>query len=614
MLLVAQCLPLRMILQLGVQSLTGHHARVNLGSSPSHARNVPLLLNLHTGCVSPQYHCCFDDFFETVRQGGPDVSVSSAWEQLSGLTVVSQTPSMDHHDEVPHHSQCIQFENHPITRSQEFDDTISFGDTAGTPIFFDHPMQDFNNDQSVTTVNEGVTASQLPLQPSHDSADLQDAPSSAGTSLQGRVCKMSRAMAESVSQRDFYGKEKMHYMASQAVCEHDYNHLHDSHLNLQDRMRHSIAFLAEMMGDVMYLHQALRQPDSKEFVEAVIKKVIGHVDNNHWKLIPHTEVPEGTEVVPSVWALQHKRDLTTGKVTKHKARLNLHGGKQEFGTNYYETYAPIVTWFAIQLLIVIGILFDWALCQVDFIMAHPQAPIKMDMYMELPTGIHTKHGNSKDHILKLLANIYGQKRAGRVWNSYLITKLPEINFKQSLIDDCIIYWDNVIFIVYIDNGIFLGPSDQQLHDIINELRNLKLSIEDEGHPADYVGVSIKKLKNGVIELTQQALIDSIISDLALGNSKVKAVPAKVSKILHVHLDKPPFSSNFGYRLVISKLNYLAQTTRPDIVYVTHQLAKYSSNPIEPHGEAVLYPIQEDPRLRNTFQARPRQGIQVLLRR
>jgi hypothetical protein len=242
-------------------------------------------------------------------------------------------------------------------------------------------MQDFSNDQSVTTVNEGVTASQLPLQPSHDGADLQDSSSSARTSSQRRVCKMSTAMAESVSQRDFYSRDKMHYMASQAVCEHDYDRLHDSHLNLQDCMRHPIAFVAEMMGDVMYLHQALRQPDSREFMEAVIKEVNGHVDNDHCKLIPRTEVPEGTEVVSSVWAMQCKQDLTTAKVTKHKARLNLHSGKQEFGTNYYKTYAPVVTWFAIQLLVVFGILFDWALHQVDFVMAYPQAPIEMDMYM-----------------------------------------------------------------------------------------------------------------------------------------------------------------------------------------------------------------------------------------
>ncbi len=116
-------------------------------------------------------------------------------------------------------------------------------------------------------------------------------------------------------------------MVSQAMCEHDYDHLHDSHLDLQDCMRHPIVFLAEMMGDIMYLHQALRQPDAREFVEAVIKEVNGHINNNHWKLIPRTKVPEGTEVIPLVWAMQRKQDLTTGRVTKHKARLSIHGGK-----------------------------------------------------------------------------------------------------------------------------------------------------------------------------------------------------------------------------------------------------------------------------------------------
>ncbi len=124
-------------------------------------------------------------------------------------------------------------------------------------------------------------APQPPLQPSHDSADLQYTTSSAGTSSQGRVRKMSRVMAESVTQLDFYGRDKMHYRASQAVCEHDYERLHNSHLDLQDCMHHPIAFLAEMMGDIMYLHQALHQPDSREFVEAVIKELNGHINNDH---------------------------------------------------------------------------------------------------------------------------------------------------------------------------------------------------------------------------------------------------------------------------------------------------------------------------------------------
>jgi hypothetical protein len=138
--------------------------------------------NLHTGCVSLQYHCRFDDFFEMVRHSEPDVSVLTAWQQLPGLTVMTQTPSMEYHDEVPRPSECMQFRSNPVALSQESDNTISFGDTADTPIFFDWHMQDFSNDQSVTTVNEGGTASHEPLQPSHNSADLQDVSTSAGTS------------------------------------------------------------------------------------------------------------------------------------------------------------------------------------------------------------------------------------------------------------------------------------------------------------------------------------------------------------------------------------------------------------------------------------------------
>ncbi len=131
-----------------------------------------------------------------------------------------------------------------------------------------------------------------------------------------------------------------------------------------------------------------------------------------------------------------KRNLTTNEITKYKSRLNLHGGKQVHGMNYFDTYATVVTWFAIRIITIIAILFTLAFRQVDFIQAYPQAPIETDMYMELPKGIETCHGSSKDHVLMLLANLYGQKQAGRVWNSYLVDKLCSIGFQQSLIDEC----------------------------------------------------------------------------------------------------------------------------------------------------------------------------------
>ncbi len=154
----------------------------------------------------------------------------------------------------------------------------------------------------------------------------------------------------------------MHYMSSQAtMSKMDEDLFHDSYLQLQERMRKPIAFHVEMMGEIMYLQQALRQPNAKEFVQAVIKEVNGHMDCNNWTLLKQSEVPEDIHIVPSVWALQCKHNLTMNKVKPHKARLNLHSGMQVYRMNYFEINAPVVTWFAIRLMIIFGIIFCWAL-------------------------------------------------------------------------------------------------------------------------------------------------------------------------------------------------------------------------------------------------------------
>jgi hypothetical protein len=148
--------------------------------------------------------------------------------------------------------------------------------------------------------------------------------------------------------------------------------------------------------------------------------------------------------------------------------------------------------------------------------------------MELPQGIQTKHGNSKEHVLKLEKNIYGQKQAGHVRNSFLVDKLMSIRFTTLLIDDCVFFRGDIIFMVYVNDGFFLGSDDSQLQEVIMEIQNLGLKIEDQGHPADYVGVSIKRLRDGSYEFTQRVLIVSIIDDVGLKDAKVKPVPAKVS--------------------------------------------------------------------------------------
>ena len=59
---------------------------IHLGPSNEHARDVCLVLNPNTGLVSPQYHCRFDDFFESVRFQSPELTVPTTWRSLSKLT------------------------------------------------------------------------------------------------------------------------------------------------------------------------------------------------------------------------------------------------------------------------------------------------------------------------------------------------------------------------------------------------------------------------------------------------------------------------------------------------------------------------------------------------
>ena len=53
---------------------------------PDHASTVPLVLNLDTGAITPQFHVFFDDWFTTVTTSVDDLSDfnSTAWSMRFG--------------------------------------------------------------------------------------------------------------------------------------------------------------------------------------------------------------------------------------------------------------------------------------------------------------------------------------------------------------------------------------------------------------------------------------------------------------------------------------------------------------------------------------------------
>ena len=304
----------------------------------------------------------------------------------------------------------------------------------------------------------------------------------------------------------------------------------DEEIQQQVQMSDPIAYSASSDPDTMYMDQAMKQPDRKQFIKAMVDEVAAHTNNGHWKLLLKSDVPTGIKILPSVWAMKRKRRIATQQVYKWKARLNIHGGKQEYGVNYWETYAATLAWPPICFMLTLSIIKSWHTWQIDFTLAYPQADVECDLYMELPKGFEVK-ANSNHHCLQIIKNIYGQKQAGRTWALHLKRGLLSIGFVQSLADDCIFYKGTTIFMVYVDDGIFLGPKEKEINECIQDMKGI-FKLTNKGDISDYPGSKVTKLTNSHILLTQSHLIDRIITDLNFAkNTKAKDIPAVSASIL-----------------------------------------------------------------------------------
>jgi hypothetical protein len=80
-------------------------------------------------------------------------------------------------------------------------------------------------------------------------------------------------------------------------------------------MSDPIAFLSAQGGaDTMHFDQAMQQEDREHFIQAIIDEVNAHIETKHWELIPCSQVPVDTDILPAVWSLKRKRDIKTRKV------------------------------------------------------------------------------------------------------------------------------------------------------------------------------------------------------------------------------------------------------------------------------------------------------------
>lgn len=523
---------------------------VYLGPSPSHARNVALVLNPHTGLVSPQYHVAYDPTFQTVR----DDQNTCTWDMRAGLSPINP-PDKRHPNQKSHKPNSLTQTNkrkEPHTRVK--DDTSSSKRRKNTP---KPPEINATQKSHGYNVNKSLRQSKrinLPVQ---------------------RL--MHACTSEMITSDDITAE----ILALENIYPDYKTKLEENPL---------LAFKATADPDTLCYHEAMRQPDRREFITAMEKEVNDNLKKETFKILHRSQVPEGATVLRSMWQLRRKRHMSTQEIKKWKARLNVDGSQMIRGLHYDQTCAPVAKWSLIRLILILSLIKKWTTRQLDYNLAHTQAPIERNLCIKIPPGYTIENGDPKDYVLQLKRNLHGQKQAGRAWYLHLRKTSLQLGFSQSRHDECLFYRNKVTYVVYTDDTIITAPTNKKIEVAIQDMRNAGLHITDEGTINYFLGVNIKHHNDTTIELTQPHLIDSILKDLRLTakDTKPKDMPAASTHILRRHSDSQPFDKSFNYKSVIGKLGYLEKGSRPEIAYITHQCARFTSDPKTEHGKAARW--------------------------
>ncbi len=105
-------------------------------------------------------------------------------------------------------------------------------------------------------------------------------------------------------------------------------HLLQTHYT-EDHSLHAVALSSD--PDILFW-QAMRAPDTDKFKASMIKEFQDHCNKHHWGFVPRSFLPPGTKVLPSVWPMKHRWQITMRDVYQWKSCLTVHGGRREFIT------------------------------------------------------------------------------------------------------------------------------------------------------------------------------------------------------------------------------------------------------------------------------------------
>jgi hypothetical protein len=282
-----------------------------------------------------------------------------------------------------------------------------------------------------------------------------------------------------------------------------------------------------------------------------------------------------------------------GQLKRRKARFFAKGYRQVKGIDFQESFAPVVRYDSLRVVLAIAASHDLELVQLDVKTAFLNGEVDEEIYIAQPKG-YTIAGRELE-VCRLNKAIYGIRQASRIWNQKLHLVLQSFGLNQCNADPCIYSRigrdDTIIFTIWVDDGLVAGSNMIVIKKLIALLQT---EFEIVYGPADhFVGIAIHRDRlNKRIYLSAQHYIDKILAKFNMSNAHPVSLPAdkggiRLSKNMEPVDDEERESmSKIPYREAVGCIMYAAITLRPDIAFQAVQIAQHCENPGLKHWNAV----------------------------
>jgi hypothetical protein len=166
------------------------------------------------------------------------------------------------------------------------------------------------------------------------------------------------------------------------------------------------------------------------------------------------------------------------------------GNEQEYGVNFYETFAPVMEMQpTVMTIFALGIMWGVTPEAGDIPNAYPRAQVEdwLNVHLYLPKGkkltreelIKLGVKDEKQVTLKLKKSLYGLKQAGRLWNDmlndFLVNKL---SFQRCKTDRCmyvkLVGSDTIVVGIYVDDIFATGTRKQVVDDFFEDTKEMDI--------------------------------------------------------------------------------------------------------------------------------------------